>query len=63
MTAAEFARALAAFGFSSTAGGLRFVDDASGAAFDGVRNHARGRLARRATLSKILRERNRGSDR
>lgn len=57
MTEGEFVCALIRCGFEPTRGGLRFGDRATGALFEGVYDHHKGRLSRRATLAKIKRER------
>lgn len=58
-TEAEFQRALERNGFVRSLGGLFFIDtrDAGAKWIEGVRRADLGRLARRATLAKILRQR------
>lgn len=58
LTAAEFARALARNGFQPIVGGLCFTDVTGGGGhYEGVYRTDPIRLARRATLAKILRAR------
>lgn len=57
-TPAKFSAALARAGFEATAGGIVFVDRATGRRFVGAYEH--GRIVHRKTLAKLIRERDTG---